>query len=149
METQIPQTQPLEVLKRIVKKRVIEPKLIEISRKTYRVIRSFVESSSKNGYEWNIGLQINQNSVLFTKHGKWNLLIYQDDSVHIELCGTKLSEVVLEVNNKKLKIEGYEFNIDDLETLMSIAFVSALRQPFDRPISLYEIVSKLREYVSI
>jgi len=151
-----PETQTFQILKQVIKKKIIEPRLVEVSRKIYRVIRSFVESSSKPIYEWNVGRLVNENTVVFKKLGKWMLTIWvEDEKVFIKLCGKSLADEVLRVEKSieksKLSINGVdeEFDINDFERLMSTALVPAHKYPFDIPISLYDVVEKICGYVTI
>jgi len=152
-ETPKSQTQTQPKILQIVKKKIIEPSVIcEVPRSIYRILRSFVESSNKPEYIWNIGRRINENTVMFEKPEMWTLTVYADDNnVNVELCDTK-NNTVMEYRDGKIVIEEHVFDVisvyDD-EMQMLVAFMPALRKPYDRPVTLHEIVKRLKEYVRI
>jgi len=148
-QTQTSQTPKIE---QILRKRVVEPRIIEVTRKTYRILRSFVESSSKNKYIWNLGRKVAENKVVFEKEGKWILEVLIDEAGNpvVELSDYK--KTVLTFREGKIVIEDYVFDIWSLyddEMQLSTAFLPVSKRPYDVPIYLYDIVKKLREYVTI
>ncbi len=129
-------------------------KVVEINKKAYNVIRSFVESSDKDIYPWNKGYRLG-NTVFFIKDGKWRLEIYTVKEKDIrELEDNRLAIIAslddvirIAIDNKfnvKIYVEHKEFDSTDM---YSVAFISNVQ--FSRPIMLSEIIEKLEEYFRI
>jgi hypothetical protein len=60
--------------------RVVVADIIEIPASLYRLVRSFVDSSEKDKYIWNIGVAIGD-YVIFTKPGKWVLRVIKSQTM--------------------------------------------------------------------
>jgi len=59
--------------------KVVKPSLLKIPARAWRAVRSFVESSLKDIYSWNIGVEFDGVAV-FTKANKWVLRCWRDNS---------------------------------------------------------------------
>jgi len=70
---EIPRATP-QVPGEVIRKEVKEVRVIEISKKLYRTLESFVASSNKEGYFWNTGVKAD-NTIMFIKPSKWALKI--------------------------------------------------------------------------
>ena len=144
----------VEIIK--VKKPVEEVKVIELPPKAYNVIRSFVESSSKEVYEWNRGYRLGK-EIMFIKKGKWRIIINEVTeeelsklSENMRMVAVDLSNVIkIEIDRNKnhyIVINGSkEYTKEDR---YRIAFISSL-VVYARPILLNEILEKISEYVEI
>jgi len=140
-----------------IKKPIKELKILEVRKKTYNIIRSFVESSSKLEYEWNTGIKIN-NKVVFTKTGKWRLIIDLEHNVVI-LEDYNTRDTVLELNAVTRKLTIYnlidkpleEFDLLELLNTEKKHEIAVINRDvmFARPILLSEILDKLFEYVEV
>ena len=130
-----------------IKKPVRDIKMIKVSKHTYNVIRSFINSSSKDIYPWNTGVKVN-NRVVFMKPGKWNLIIYLGSHDGEKIIAELVSRGdVLQLSFKKLWIDSYDFDITDLMTLISTAIIPNDYVPYAEPVLLIDVVEKLREYI--
>jgi hypothetical protein len=56
----------------VVKAEIRETTVVDVSKELYRTVQSFVNSSSKPIYTWNVGVRIG-NKVVFVKPSKWVL----------------------------------------------------------------------------
>ncbi len=135
-----------------IKKPVEEIEVIELPPKAYNVIRSFVESSEKEEYEWNKGIKLGK-EIIFEKRGKWRLVVreYTLDEIrslpsNTTVCVIDLENVLRVSIDKELSIrvtiDKYEFTLDN-----KVAFTGNVL--FARPILLSEIMRKISEYVEI
>jgi hypothetical protein len=139
-----------------VKKPVEEIEVIELPPKAYNVIRSFVESSSKEGYEWNKGYRLG-GKVMFVKKGKWMLTVDEITEEELNKFSENMRVVIVNLSNVvKIEIDrdknryivingGNEFTEKDR---YRVAFISSL-VAYARPILLNEILEKINEYVEI
>ncbi len=144
----------VEIIK--VKKPVEEVKVIELPPKAYNIIRSFVESSSKEEYEWNKGYKLG-GKVMFIKRGKWVLTVNEVTeeelnkfSENMRLVVVNLNDIVkIEMDRNKncyIVINGSKEYTE--EDRYRVAFISSL-VVYTRPILLNEILEKVSEYVEI
>jgi hypothetical protein len=54
--------------------KIVFPNIVRVEPKIYNVLRSFLESSLKNEYQWNTGVLLpSTHTALFVKRGKWIL----------------------------------------------------------------------------
>ena len=138
-------------LKINVKKPVKQVEIIRVPQKTYNIIRSFVESSSCSKYSWNHGYRID-NTIFFIKPGKWILTIWTNSEIeklpHTHPAIVDLSDVVTITADKLLMIK-YVSKVFDLEKDDLRAYAITSDVPFAYPITLYNIVSKINEYVDV
>jgi hypothetical protein len=121
---------------------VVKPKSIIVDKQTYNTIRSFVESSVKPVYAFNVGICIDSGAV-FEKRGKWRLVITP-------------RKVVL--HNKRVSIHVYsnssciEFDFGEQklcvreDELKEYGIVPDTEIPYAKPISLHDFVEKLLLY---
>jgi hypothetical protein len=149
-----------------IKKPIEEAKVIELRADVYKTLRSFVESSSKEEYEWNKGVKVSK-EVIFTKKRKWKLIITQYDKEEViklpegvsvavyRLMDKEDKEVLREIIDKNLSRQliidnKYYFIAKDPEDYdydeyaNKVAFTSKVL--FARPIFLGEIIKRLREF---
>jgi len=128
-------------------------KQIEVDKRVYNIIRSFVESSEKEKYEWNQGIDYGDH-IIFEKSGKWTLTIFKEVETKdpnsaefmaiLEADGGVIAGIMLKSNGMTLYIAGgYEFPVDE-EVARTTAIISNV--PFAYPIRLLSILSKFFSY---
>ena len=128
---------------RRVFKKVVEMNILKISPKCYNVIRSFIESSKKEEYTWNIGIATN-NKIYFIKEGKWLLVI---EETGIKLVRYKDNTPVMYVSNDSIdsiNVCGHQVPIDAISQLSTVITSDV---PAAREIYLYEVMNKISEYI--
>ena len=140
-----------------IKKKIESAVIHKVSKRTYNVIRSFVESSSKERYHWNIGIKVN-NVVRFVKEGRWALEVASLEvpiergvgAVVAHLSGVvKIIAMPTEERRAQLlmEVKGVDkrFDINDaLELRKHYVVADTL---FAYPISLHDVLMKMLEYV--
>jgi len=127
--------------------KIVKPNLIKIPAQAYRAVRSFVESSLKDEYPWNIGVNLNGTAV-FTKPNKWVLRCWRDNSgiPHRSLespDGTTVISVdadciVNVINCHPINLSKPEFH--------TYFLVPDSDVPYAYPISLKDVVDKMLLY---
>jgi len=135
-------------------KPVEEARIITLEPKVYSIIRSFVESSEKPEYVWNKGIKVGE-KIVFTKPGKWVLEVFtqppQDGPfepfiVCLEPAGIGVTVrgnlIIYDVEGDAVRVP-----VSDIEALLK-TYVTA-NVPFAIPISLWDILKKIRTYVEI
>jgi len=135
-----------------VKKEVEEVKVFKVSKKVYNIIRSFLESSSKPNYSWNRGYKLD-NTIYFVKPGKWTLTVWVDSEVEKEAPNVHpavvdISDVVTITADGLLMIRGVD-KVFDLEKDDLRAYAVTADVPYAYPITLDNVVAKIREYVDV
>jgi len=158
----------VKVPEEVIKKEVREAKVVEVPSAIYRAIRSFVESSGKQKYAWNTGINYGD-SVKFIKSEKWELEIslnaeIREDSYDcpirlkslnppgdcFHICFRKERDPVYNTPTISMYIlpEYVKFeSIDDLELHRYVVYNENV--PFARPITLHEIVQKINTFVDL
>jgi hypothetical protein len=124
--------------------RVVEAKFIQTSRDAYNVLRSFVESSMKDQYTWNVGV-LREDFVEFIKPGKWRVVITAEKA---QLISLKTYKVVAELD-KKLLIEQHEFDTSDIAELVRTFVAPEEPVPYATPIRVLDVFEKLLKYYFI
>ena len=144
----------VEIIK--VKKPVEEVNVVELPPRIYNIIRSFVESSSKEVYEWNKGYKLG-GKVMFIKRGKWVLTINEVTEEELNELSENMRIIIVSLNNiVKIDMDrnkncyivingSKEYTEEDR---YRVAFISSL-VVYARPILLNEILEKISEYVEI
>ncbi|MEM3457639.1 hypothetical protein [Thermofilum sp.] len=136
---------------RRVFKKVVEMRRLEISAKCYNVIRSFVESSRKEEYTWNIGIIV-ANKIQFIKMHKWVLVVdpdgikllrYKDYTTGAD-SATAAVLYISRNNTDVINICGHQVPIDAISQLSTVITSDV---PAARGIYLYELVRKISEYI--
>jgi len=132
----------------IVKKKVVEARVHNVPRAIYRTIRSFVESSPKVVYHWNIGVLV-EKEVIFEKCGKWRLIVdLKEKSIVLEKQQRAALILRKENGQWRMSIEGVpEVFPVEINVLRANYIVSDV--PFARLIAFNEIFSKIEEFVEI
>jgi hypothetical protein len=85
--------------------KVIFPNIVTVQPKIYNTLRSFLDSSLEDEYEWNMGVILpNTHTALFVKRGKWVLKVNHRSAVLFN----KNYEQVLLVEPYKYVYDTYE-----------------------------------------
>ena len=159
---------------------IIKPKtitelvrIVRIESTTYRMVRSFVESSIKPYYPWRTGYE-NENEITWSKKGKWELKVFKNAEYvteyeslpvtgiyrikasqipiiailqSIEKPGAFLEFVALK-DGPAVLYAAYPYSLAFTENA-PIAFLPTRNIPFARPILIREIIDTLSQYVEI
>jgi len=137
-----------------IRKDVRPVETVRVSPEVYNALRSFVESSSKREYEWNVGYDVGRH-VVFNKPRSWMLRVMK----HVELpespnIKTAVAELTTPAGRPValylVDHEGrYEVNVGG-RALGDFDIVLPDREvPFARPIYGYEIRRKFEEYFRV
>ena len=118
----------------------------KVPKNVYRLVRSFVDSSSKVTYIWNFGVKMKE-MITFIKFGKWILKVYITErglSAELEGKGAKV------VYNPDLLLEIYDgkeivFKAETLERIVATYIESD--GPYMEPIPLSTLIEKLDFYI--
>jgi len=126
--------------------KLVKPKMVKISARAWRAVRSFLESSLKDEYSWNIGV-LTDNTATFAKPGKWLLFTYADNGVPTRELFTADFVALVKIRGTKvvigLDIATFDLNAPDLHTYYLVPDVNI---PFAYPISLKDIIDKMFKY---
>ena len=142
-------------------KKVEDAVIHKVPKIVYNTVRSFVESSPKPEYRWNVGIRIG-NTVKFVKEGKWVLEVAEKAEIpepeHV--TGTVVATLddavsILAARDGRLLLQVSGVTDDDgAPKLFSVDDIFELRKhyiiaevPFAYPISLADIWEKVQEYV--
>ncbi|RLG86887.1 MAG: hypothetical protein DRO39_01910 [Thermoprotei archaeon] len=127
--------------------RIVEPRLIRVPAHAYRAVRSFMESSLRDDYPWNVGV-VMDNVAIFSKPRKWILKTWRDaegehwllENSNQEILHIKGSAVYINgnVNDQPLDINSPELHV--------YFIVPDAEVPFAHPISLRDVVEKMLKY---
>jgi len=156
---------------------IVETREIKISKKLYNTLRSFVESSTKELYAWNVGFYEEFKTeaelgvpepekvpalvrrVTFEKEGKWELVIEDIMYKHVwgERNELRITLLASEALGKSVAVGKDEMVINDgvdgqFKVHLTYAELKRTRVIADvayaRPISLYDVYDKMMIYVS-
>jgi hypothetical protein len=120
---------------------VVKPKALTVDKQVYNTIRSFVESSTRPIYQFNVG--ICRNVAIFEKKNRWKLVIEPKKVI------LKVRRVSIHVNFNSSCIE-FDFGGQKLcvqeDKLKEYDIIPGEITPYMRPISLYDFVEKLLIY---
>jgi hypothetical protein len=124
--------------------KIISPNIVRVEPKYYSTLRSFLESSLKDEYQWNTGVLLpGTHNALFIKRGKWILninhrsaILFTKDFEQVLLTDT--SGVVLTIGKGSYK------GITDPEKTFVIAEPPA--SLFDLPLPLSQIIERTKVY---
>jgi hypothetical protein len=123
---------------------VVKPKPIVVNKRIYSTIRSFVESSVKPEYQFNIGI-CRGNTVVFEKKNKWRLTVMPEKAVlhsrRVSIYVNFNSCIEINFGDQKLCVHGSELKEYDI--------VPSERTPYMKSISLYDFVSKILVYYEV
>ena len=80
-------------------------KIVEVSKRTYNVIRSIVDSSTKQTYEWNKPIVVNEKTVKFVK--------YKVLPNNIEVKAWEIVIMPMEIQREDVKLVGTVIKVFD------------------------------------
>jgi hypothetical protein len=124
--------------------KVVESRLIQMEKSTYNTLRSFVESSEKEQYVWNVGIA-RDDFIEFVKPGKWRVIITAEKA---QLVSLRAFKTVAEFNGRNLTIyddgDKVEFDVNDVVELMRTFIISDV--PYAIQIRVYDVCRKLEKY---
>ena len=171
MNSDITQPQAIQLKPKTITELV---RIVRIEPTTYRMVRSFVESSIKPYYPWRTGYE-GQDVYTWLKKGKWELRVYKNVEYvseyeklpvigiyritetqipmiavlqSIEKPGAFLEFIMLKDVGVAVLHMAYPYNLAFTEDA-PIAFMASRSVPFARPITVREILDTLSEYVEI
>ena len=126
---------------------VVDAERIEVSKRLYNTVRSFMDSSTKTIYHWNIGVHLHR-TVMFRKYNRWILVADVENGNIVLHCG--YFEVVCDIiYDGKLHIHD-RGNIIEIDIAHPDAFkyfiVPSEEVPYAAPISVFDLVEKLKIY---
>jgi len=126
--------------------KIIKPNFIKIPARAWRAIRSFLDSSLKDSYSWNVGVDIDGTAV-FTKHGKWELHTYKDSGIPVRELFTVDLVSLVKVRGTRV-IVGLDLLTADLSdpNFHVHYLVPDGDVPFSYPIPLKDLVDKMLLY---
>jgi len=159
-ETPTSQTPPqtprnVKTVKIAIRKEVRQTKTVKVPKRVYNVIRSFVESSLRRDYVWNVGYDVGH-AVVFEKPEKWVLVVHKEvkvregeNAVVAFLKDRKTLNVVAEyVINYEYVFQGaVRVNnelIDDYDQI-----IPEEETPFARPVFGHEIKEMFEEFFRV
>jgi hypothetical protein len=151
--------------------KVVEARKIFVNKRLYNTCRSFLESSEKECYEWNVGVYIRdevapedrevkviRELVEFEKPERWTLKIVREWEVRPPAIEGAVEErMVLEADcpsvtvdrgSKKVTISDIETDIEiPLDTIELKRTFIISDVPFMWPIRLADVVEKMHDYL--
>jgi len=130
--------------------KAIKPKSLKVDKETYNTVRSFVESSSKIEYSWNVGI-FRDNIAVFEKSGKWKLTIEMIQNRPEKRATLTAKNVFIKIDIEPgFKIVGLterELWVRDINDAKKFDIIPSEDVPYARPISLAELLNKIMMYV--
>jgi hypothetical protein len=123
----------------------VKPRALVVDKQAYNMIRSFVESSTKPAYQFNIGICRN-NVAIFEKKNRWKLTVMPKKIV---LHDRRVS-VYINFNSNCIEIDlgGQKICVCEDE-LKEYDIVPDAEIPYMKPISLYDFVGKILVYYEV
>ena len=171
MNSDITQPQAIQLKPRTITELI---RVIRIEPTTYRITRSFVESSIKPYYSWRTGYE-SEDAYTWIKRGKWELRVYKNADYVTEyeplpvtgIYRVKTSQIPIIAILQSIEKPGaflefttlkdiglavlhmaYPYNLAFAEDA-PIAVLPSKSVPFARPILIREIIDTLSQYVEI
>jgi len=130
--------------------RVVKPEVLRVDKETYNVIRSFVESSTKIQYPWNVGI-LRGDVAIFEKPGKWELTVEiipgRPEKRATLIARNVFIKVDIEPGFKVTGLAERELWVRDINDAKKFDIVPAEDVLYARPISLAEFLNKIMMYV--
>jgi len=127
--------------------RVVKGDIHKVDRRTYVVLRSFIDSSMRSDLPWNTGVSIDSNIVEFRKPGRWTLVISKSIITLLDANNYPILRVEINGNLMRLKLGDLEWRVESarLADLLNI-YVYNDELEYATPLSLYAIVHKMLYY---
>jgi len=143
---------------------------VKVSKKTYNIIRSIIDSSTKTSYEFNKPIH-SENIVRFVKYREdlrfWEISIAPmiinkngtellvtsiivRDGFRRRVAELIISEYVLDSNKHYvLRVDGNEIEASSIHEFEHYTIVPDVNVPYAKPVSLGDFVNKLMFYKSL
>jgi hypothetical protein len=127
--------------------RVVKGDVHRVNRRTYVVLRSFIDSSLRSDMPWNIGVSIDGNVVEFRKPGRWALVISKNMIMLLDANNYPILRVEINGGSVRLKVENFEWSVElsRLADLLNI-YVYNDELEYATPLNLYTIIHKIFYY---
>jgi hypothetical protein len=147
-------------------KRIVPAKVVQVDKRIYNAIRSFVESSPKPEYEWNTGIKLGS-QIVYRKEKKWILTVYLEPTpgsaptyidwreedletekeVATAVLTTHDGKDAVWLTNSRLIVFGTDLSVDldNRKALMSTYITSDV--PFAIHIPVIEILEKIKSFM--
>jgi hypothetical protein len=127
--------------------RVVKGDVRKVDRRTYVVLRSFIDSSLRSDLPWNIGVSIDGNVVEFRKPGRWALIISKNIITLLDANNYPILRVEFNGNLMRLTLGGLEWRVESarLADLLNI-YVYNDELEYATPLSLYTVMHKILYY---
>lgn len=120
--------------------RVVKPQPVYVDKEVYNILRSFVESSIKDRYQFNIGVCVDNIAVF--KKSKWKLIIMpkkvvlHDGRVSVHVIFDSVYEI--DINGQRIRTHENKLKMYNI--------VPDTEVPYMKPILLYNVISKALVY---
>jgi hypothetical protein len=127
--------------------KIVKGDIYRVSRKTYAVLRSFLDSSLYGNLPWNIGVKVDADTVEFRKPGRWALIVSKNLVLLLDANSYPVLRAEISNTTISLKLEEYTFTakLTDLTELLNI-YVYNDEVEYATPLSLYAIAHKVLYY---
>jgi hypothetical protein len=127
--------------------RVVKGDVHRVNRRTYVVLRSFIDSSLRSDMPWNIGVSIDGSVVEFRKPGRWALVISKNMIMLLDANNYPILRVEINGGSVRLKVENFEWSVESsrLADLLNI-YVYNDELEYATPLNLYTIIHKIFYY---
>jgi hypothetical protein len=147
---------------------VVDAKIINVSPRLYRAVQSFLNSSLKTSYIWNVGIHFFEkfgewsweDRVVFAKPGKWELRFVEkvEQNPPTEGAKTENYAILEDPRGNYIKDDGVKVEVADVEahfvidyykepTELRRTYLAPSRQlPFAAPVSLEAVLDKIGVY---
>jgi hypothetical protein len=127
--------------------RVVKGDVHKVDRRTYVVLRSFIDSSLRPDLPWNIGVSVDDDVVEFRKPGRWALIISKNIVTLLDANNYPILRIEINGNLMRLTLEGMEWRVESarLADLLNI-YVCNDELEYATPLSLYNVVYKMLYY---
>jgi hypothetical protein len=127
--------------------RIVKGDIHRVNRRTYVVLRSFLDSSLHANLPWNIGVSVDNGVVEFRKPGRWTLVVSKNLVLLLDANSYPVLRVEMEGDVMRLKLEDREFTVK-MASLTSIINIYVYNDEVEyaAPLSLYAITHKILYY---
>jgi hypothetical protein len=127
--------------------RIVKGDVYRVGRRTYVVLRSFLDSSLHANLPWNVGVSVDSGVVEFRKPGRWALIVSKNLVLLLDANSYPVLRVEISNEAISLKFEEYTFTAKstDLTDLLNI-YVYNDEVEYAAPLSLYAITHKVLYY---
>jgi len=151
----------------MLKPRVFKASVYRLKNYEYNIVRSFVESSTKETYPWNQCVEMppelspeDYNIVECEKTGKWRLMVMKPKGNHpkrLMLISLKKPEsMVVQAEYytmvTRIRVGSYDFNIATLDVpLTAVIFAPEEpdKVPYWKPFTLADVLAKVEFYAQV